>query len=234
MRIRQIQPYRRLLEALQALLILGLPFLTVNGESALRFDIPSLRLHFFGISLWMDEFFLVLIAILFLTFLIVLITLMFGRIWCGWLCPQTVLVDFTRFVDRALKKDFASGTVSYLLTFLVSLIVAAGLIWYFVSPYEFFGRLFAGNFGPVLTGFWTVMAGIIFLDLAFLRHGFFTTVCPYAKMQSEIFDKNTLRIGFDPRRKEECLNCMACVRACPVGIDIRDGMNAACINCAEC
>ncbi|MBI5640142.1 MAG: 4Fe-4S binding protein, partial [Nitrospirae bacterium] len=233
-KIKLLQPWRRLVEALQAVIIIGLPFISIKGESALRFDIPSLRLHFFGVSLLMDEFFLVLVALIFLTFLVVLITLMFGRIWCGWVCPQTVLVDFTRFLDRADATGLAYRLFLYAVTFLTSLVVAASLIWYFISPYEFIGRLVTGNLGTVIGGFWGVMSAIIFLNLAFLRHRFCATVCPYAKLQSVLFDKATLVIAFDPGRKEECMNCMACVRTCPVGVDIRNGLNPACINCAEC
>jgi cytochrome c oxidase accessory protein FixG len=229
-----IRPWRRLVEALQGLIILGLPFLKVGGESALRFDVTSLRLHFFGVSLWMDEFFLVLIALIFFTFLVLLVTLLFGRIWCGWACPQTVIADYTRFIDRAGRKGFVYKATAYFATLGVSVIVAANLIWYFVSPYEFVGSLLSLSLGPVIWGFWIVLTSILFLNFAFLRQRFCATVCPYAKLQSVLYDSGTLLIAFDPRRREECINCMACVRTCPVGIDIRRGMNAACINCAEC
>ncbi|NTU42275.1 MAG: 4Fe-4S binding protein [Nitrospirales bacterium] len=234
MTIERIQPYRRIVEALQALIIIGLPFVTVHGESALRFDIPSLMLHFFGVSLRMDEFFIVLIATIFWTFLIVLVTQIFGRIWCGWLCPQTVLVDYTRFVDKAQSRGIVYKILSYSATFVVSAIVAASLVWYFVSPYDFFSQLFAGRLGSVTWGFWIVLTGIIFLNFALVRHKFCSTVCPYSKLQSVLFDNKTMIIAFDPQRKDECMNCKACVRTCPVGIDIREGLSPACINCAEC
>jgi len=232
--IRRIQPVRRLAEALQALLIIGLPFLRIGGESALRFDIPSLQLHFFGVTLWMEEFFIVLSAIIFMTFLVVLATLLFGRIWCGWMCPQTVLVDFTRFVDKAAGKGLFSKAAALFGTFAVSVIAAASLIWYFVSPYEFFPRFVSGELGSVIGGFWIVLTGIFFADFALLRHRFCATVCPYAKIQSALFDRKTLVIAFDARRQDECMDCGACVKACPVGVDIRKGLSAACFNCAEC
>jgi len=231
---RRILLWRRLIEALQGLVILGLPFLRIRGESALRFDIPTLRLHFFGVGLWMEEFFLVLIALIFFIFLVILITLLFGRVWCGWACPQTVIIDYTHFVDRRKKVAGIGLVPAYAATFVVSVIVGANLIWYFVSPYEFFGRLFYQSLGSVIWGFWIVLTTILFLNLAFVRHRFCATVCPYAKLQSVLYDSGTLLIAFDPRRKNECTNCMACVRTCPVGIDIRQGQNAACINCAEC
>jgi len=232
--IRRIQPLRRIVEILQAVLVIGIPFLTIKGESALRFDIPSLRLHVFGVSLWMDEFFLVLIALLFLTFFFVLVTLMYGRIWCGWACPQTVLVEFTRFLDKAYRKGIAYRLLLYAVTFLISLFVAANLIWYFVSPYEFFHRLYSGTLGTIISGFWCAITAIVFLNLLLLRQRFCATVCPYAKLQSVLFDRGTLLIAFDQRRQEECMNCMACVTTCPVKIDIRQGTNAACVSCAEC
>lgn len=231
---KKIQTWRRFAEALQAILILGLPFLKIKGESALRFDIPSLRLHVFGCTIWMQEFFIVLAATIFFTLLIVFITLVFGRIWCGWLCPQTVLMDFTPFVDKAKKKGFMYKLMAFSLTFLISVIVAASLIWYFVSPYKFIPDIINGRLGAVTWEFWIVLTVIIFLNYALLRHKWCATVCPYAKLQSVVFDRNTLIIELDPKRADECINCMSCVKACPTGIDIRKGFDAACINCAEC
>ncbi len=230
----RMRPWRRLTEAVQAVLLLGIPFVRINGESALRFDIQTLRLHVFGTSLWMDEFFIVLIAILFFTFLIIFVTQIFGRIWCGWLCPQTVIIDLTWFLDRAASKTIIRKAVAYGLTLLVSIIVAADLIWYFISPYEFISALMAGNLGAVASGFWVGLCAIIFMNYAFLRHSWCATVCPYAKLQGALFDDRTMIIGFDNRRRDECMDCSACVRVCPVNIDIRNGLQAACIACAEC
>ncbi|MBI5741681.1 MAG: 4Fe-4S binding protein [Nitrospirae bacterium] len=230
----RIHTWRRLAGIVQAVIIIGLPFLRTGGESALRFDIPSLTLHFFGAGIWMEDFFIVLVAVMFVTLLLAFITLMFGRIWCGWACPQTVLIDFTPFADKMKSGGIIFKSGAYALIFFISVIVSANLIWYFVSPYEFIGKLTEGGPGNVTLGFWVVMSGILFLNFAMLRHTFCATVCPYAKLQSVLFDDKTLVISFDPRRKQECMKCMACVRTCPVGIDIREGSNAACISCAQC
>jgi len=231
---RKIQPWRRFAEVSQAVVVIGLPFLTIKGESAVRFDVPDLQLHFFGSIIWMEEFFIVLIALIFLSLLIILITISLGRIWCGWMCPQTVISDITAFVERTWKKGIAGKCVAYGTVVLISVLIAANLIWYFVSPYEFFPRLIEGDLSNILWGFWTVLTVILALNFIFLRQTFCATVCPYAKLQGTLFDNRTLLVAFDPRRREECIECMACVNTCPVGIDIRSGTHAACIHCAEC
>ncbi len=234
MTIKGIQPYRKFAALLEGIVLLGLPFLKIKGESALRFDVPSLRLHFFGATVWMDEFFLVLMAVIFLAFLGVFLTLLFGRIWCGWVCPQTVLADFTGFVDRARKQGLYRTAAAYGAVAVASVFVSANLIWYFVSPYTFWERLVAGNLGGLLWGSWLVLAGVMFLNLAFLRQKWCATVCPYAILQSVIADRKTLVIAFDGQQQPACLDCLACVRTCPVGIDIRKGAQRACLYCARC
>jgi polyferredoxin len=116
----------------------------------------------------------------------------------------------------------------------VSTVVAANLLWYFVPPVEFARRAAAAELGPVLGGSWLVLAAVLFLDLALLRHRFCATVCPYAKLQGALFDRHTLVVAYDGRRDAECVDCGACVRICPTGIDIRDGLQTACIACAQC
>ncbi|TAN40250.1 MAG: 4Fe-4S binding protein [Nitrospirae bacterium] len=234
MRTDRVRPFRRLAEAVQAVLLIGLPFLKINGESALRFDVPSLQLHFFGATLWMQESFILLVGLLFLVFLILLVTLLFGRIWCGWVCPQTVLADYTGFMDRLGRPGVASRAAFYLLTFGLSLFVAATLVWYFVPPSEFFGQVMSLHPAEAVSWAWGLLTIVIFADLAFVRRRFCATVCPYSRIQSTLFDSSTMAIQFDPGRKEECMNCSACVRVCPTGIDIRKGLDPACISCAAC
>jgi len=231
---KRIRPWRRIAGSIQAITIIGLPFLKINGESALRFDVPELQLHFFGVSLWIEEFFIVLVATIFISLLIILVTLILGRIWCGWLCPQTVINDLTSFIEKSKKRGPAYKTITYTGVLLISALISANLIWYFVSPYDFFPALIEGRMGNVVWGSWIVMTVIIFLNFLLLRHRFCSTVCPYAKLQTTLFDSKTLTVMPDPRRIEECIDCLACVKTCPVKIDIRNGLDAACIHCAEC
>lgn len=234
MAIKTIRTWRWLVEAIQALLIMGLPFVRVNGQSALRFDLTSLKLHVFGNTIWMQEFFLVLIAVIAVAALFILVTHVYGRVWCGWLCPQTVLIDFTFFIDKAAENGPLYRVASYLALLACSIAIAASMIWYFVSPYEFIPALAAGRLGAAASWIWGTLSLILFLNFAFLRHTWCKTICPYAMLQSVMFDKSTMIIELDQKRSGECINCAACVRVCPTQMDIRNGFEAACINCAQC
>jgi polyferredoxin len=231
-----IQRYRRAVGAAQGFLFLALPFVRVGGESALRFDVPTLTLHVFGMALAMDEFFVLLPATIFLALLFLAITVAFGRVWCGWSCPQTVLADLTRLVQPApgKRKRPLRRAAGFTLTALVATLFGAATVWYFVPPLEFLGDLAAGRLGPVAGGSWAVLTGVLFLDLAFLRADFCATACPYAKLQGVLYDQGTLVVAYDRRRAADCVDCGACVRCCPTGIDIRDGLQMECIACAEC
>jgi cytochrome c oxidase accessory protein FixG len=216
--------------------VLGLPFVRVGGESALRLDVPAGRLHAFGASYAVDEAFVVLAATLLLTAGFLLVTLLWGRVWCGWACPQTVLGDLTAWVvpERRARPRRWRRPLGFLAVAAVSAIAAANLVWYFVEPGEFLARLAAGTLGPVLGGAWAVLFAVLFLDLAFLRATFCATACPYAKLQGVLFDRSTLVVAYDRRRAADCVDCGACVRVCPTGIDIRDGLQVECIACAAC
>ena len=210
-------------------MLTGLPFLTVNGQSAFRFDIPTLKLYFFGSAIWIREFYLILAATLFFLLLITFVTTIFGRIWCGWLCPQTVLLDLSQSIAGVTKKHFK--TIQRLFLLPLSALVAITMIWYFVPPAETMRSLFVS---PTITAFFLVLWLLLYLELAFLGRGFCTSVCPYAMLQNALFDKDTLVIEYDVSRDATCMRCDACVQVCPVGIDIKKGLDSACIACAEC
>ncbi|WP_232209728.1 4Fe-4S dicluster domain-containing protein [Chlorobium ferrooxidans] len=213
---------------MQAVFLTGLPFLEINGQSAFRFDIATLKLHVFGSVIWMREFYLILAATLFVLLFTGFVTIIFGRIWCGWLCPQTVLLDLSETISGAKTHR---KTIQKLALVPLTALVSITLIWYFVPPAETFRTLFTE---PTITAFFLVLWLLIYLELAFLGRGFCTSICPYAMLQNVLFDRETLVIEYDVSRDATCMKCDACVHVCPVGIDIKKGLSQACIACAEC
>ena len=233
----RIAPRRKLVQWLSTLLLLGIPFLRLGGESLLRLDAESRTILFFGASIRIEEFYLFLIAVLIFVFGFLFVTMLFGRVWCGWLCPQTALGDLADWIDRksSLVKlaplAFVIRHFSYLL---LSCLVSANLVWYFIPPGVFFARLGSGEIGAVAGITLASVALLVYLDLALVRRTFCKTVCPYGRIQLLAMDRSTLTLEFDPELKEVCIRCGACVRACPMGIDIRNGLQIECINCGRC
>lgn len=228
--MRPIRFYRRKVEWGLALLYLSLPFLRVKGESALRFDVPTMKLHFFGAALRMEELYFLLLATVFFVALFFFLTLVLGRVWCGWVCPQTVWCDLTGFLEKKKRNRLAA----HLVMVPASLAVGAVTVCYFISPYEAIPRALSGELGPVATVSTLVLAALFYLNFAFVRRTFCVTICPYAKIQGALTDSRSLVVRMDTGRKEECIDCRMCVRACPTGVDIRQGMQISCIMCAEC
>lgn len=222
---------RRVVALLGGASTLFLPFLEIRGRSALRFDLPTLSLHFFGSVLPIDEFHLVLPGALFLVSLTLGVTVVFGRLWCGWLCPQTVIGEIGGWIASALpRRSRAAGKTAVLLPF--SALVSLSLLWYFVPPVEATRNLFRFR-SPILLGFFLAQWGAIYAMVAVVGARFCRTVCPYAMLQNVLADRETLSVAYDPARPE-CLRCDRCTLVCPVGIDIRKGTQRECIACAGC
>jgi len=238
MTFRTYRSKRWLVLWLQAAIMIALPFIKVRGQSALRFDVATLKLYFFGSAIWISEAYFFLLVFLMFAVGIMLFTVLYGRIWCGWACPQTTLSDLARKIEMIASwmsgHPAVRGLLSHGLLLLFSCLVAVTLIGYFVSPYDLLNDVLSRSIGPWTFWSWIFFSSLIYLNLAFVRQRFCATVCPYARFQSAFFDDHTLTIAFDPSREDECMGCEACVRTCPAGIDIRDGIQIACINCAEC
>ncbi len=235
----RFQPWRRLAFFLQASVIIGLPFVRVGGESAFRFDVPTLLLHFFGHTLWMQEFFLFLLVTLWFTFVIVLATTVLGRLWCGWLCPQSALLELVDWVGDVIRLGPAGRhRLRHPFIVVLSGLVSATLVWYFVEPGDFFRTLrapfFSGTKSKVVWGFFLSQWVVIYAEIALLGRRFCATICPYGKLQGALFDADTLVIEYDRTRNDDCRTCDICVRVCPTGIDIKDGLRVECIACARC
>jgi polyferredoxin len=220
---------RRIVALLGGATVLLLPFLRIRGRSAARFDLPTLSLHFFGAVVPIDEFYLVLLGALFLVALTLWVTVVFGRLWCGWLCPQTVIGEIGEWIASALPAGFRHGGKTLaLLPF--SALVSLSLLWYFVPPADATRDLFRS---PVLLGFFLSQWAVIFVMVAVVGPRFCKTACPYAMLQNVLADRETLAVAYDPARPE-CLRCDGCIRVCPVGIDVRVGGQRECVACASC
>jgi polyferredoxin len=226
----RIGPKRTLVQWLCSLLVLGLPFIKVGGDSLLRLDAPTRTLLFFTARIRIEEFYLFLLLVLIFVFGFLFITFFLGRVWCGWLCPQTTLCDLADWLDAKVRNT----VVRQGLYLLIACVVACNLVWYFIAPLDFFGRLFAGDIGAVAGISWTTMFLLVYLDLALVRRKFCKAICPYGRIQLMTTGSGALALEFDPKLKEACLRCGACVRACPMEIDIRNGLQIECINCGRC
>jgi ferredoxin len=208
----------------------GLPFLTVGGESALRFDVAEMKLHVLGSVLWVEEFPLLLLSALFLLLLTIAVTVAFGRGWCGWGCPQAALPLLAGRVASLLPRPLRPPA-RHALLLLLGGVTALALVGYFVPPGE---ALRTAGSRPFLLGSLLVLWGTAYGVPALAGPAFCRTVCPYAMLQNVLVDRDTLLVAFDGKRSLECLECGACIRACPVGIDIREGFQRECLACATC
>ncbi|WP_136526405.1 4Fe-4S dicluster domain-containing protein [Geomonas ferrireducens] len=232
----RIAPWRKTVQWLCTLLLLVVPFIRPGGESLLRLDAGTRTLLFFGAKLRIEEFYLLLIVVLILVFGFLFVTMLFGRVWCGWLCPQTTLGDLADWLDARTRGIPAplDGALRHAGYLVLSALVASNLVWYFIAPPDFFARLLSGSLGAVAGISLAATGVIVYLDIAFVRRTFCKTVCPYGRIQLMAMERGTLTLEFDPGLKEACIRCGSCVRACPMGIDIRKGLQIECINCGRC
>jgi cytochrome c oxidase accessory protein FixG len=242
-KLRLLGPWRAACQWLGTLLVLVIPFVRIGGDSLLRLDFATLTLHAGGRIFPIETLSLFLLLGLALLLLFLLVTLAFGRAWCGWACPQTTLVDLVEWCARkigvkvaagALPANFAQRLLLHLIYLLLALLVGANLVWYFVAPYDFFPQLLSGTLHWVAVLTLGSTAAVTYLDLAFLRRLFCKEFCPYGRFQTVLVDAGTLTLRYHPDEAARCIRCGACVRACPTGIDIRRGYQIECINCGRC
>ena len=240
---RLLGPWRRSLQWFISLLILLLPWGRFDHISLLRIDMRSLSLHLFGARLRIEELYLFLFFCLALVLIFLLTTLVFGRVWCGWACPQTTLSDLAEWATRRLKLQIGkshlrggSGRIVMLHLFflLLSFLVGSNLLWYFIEPRTYFLELFTGQLHPVALGTLLMVGTAVYLDLAFLRRLICRDFCPYGRFQTALIDSSTLVLQLPEAEAPRCIECGACVRSCPMAIDIRQGYQIECINCGRC
>jgi len=238
-----IGPQRRFFQWATTLTLLLLPWLEIDGNSLLRIDIPGLNLYIFGQVLRIQELYLVLLATLILVLGFLLITVVLGRVWCGWLCPQTTLSDLAEWAARRLglvvKHNSLHGNVSSKLLLqvvylLLAFLVASNLLWYFIPPRPFFSRLFAFDLHYAAWITFILTGLLVYIDLAVVRRLVCRDFCPYGRIQTAIVDRATLTLHLPETELARCIECSSCVKNCPMEIDIRHGYQVECTNCGRC
>jgi cytochrome c oxidase accessory protein FixG len=232
-RKKLIGPQRRLFQWAVTLLILIVPWLQVNGKSILRIDIPELSLYFFGMVLRIQELYLVLLATLIFVLGFLLITVVLGRVWCGWFCPQTILADVAEWAARRLGLAVKHNRLHGIFLFL-AVLVASNLLWYFIPPHHFFTLLFTFDLHYAAWITFVLTGLLVYIDLALVRRLICSDFCPYGRIQTAIVDKATLTLHLPDSERGRCIECNSCVKACPMEIDIRDGYQVECTSCARC
>ena len=166
---------------------------TSNGYSLIGFDVKTLRLHFFNNIITFDNFFLASLFILLTVFLFIVVTQIFGRIWCGWICPQCFFTKLKIDISDKFPKKYKKS-ISFFLAFLFAAILSSNWMFYFISPTELFNSIYSDVFCTAAV-IWYVLLIVLFIDFAFAGLMWCRYVCPYAKMQTLMTDNGTLYVG---------------------------------------
>ena len=237
MPLPRITHKRQLVQGVLIAVALLLPFVTLAGNPFLRMDIARMTLFLAGIPLRIDQFYLVLLVILLFVVSFLLLTAVLGRIWCGWLCPQTVFNDLMELVTRRLKTKFpapAMRLMEHLSALVIAKLIAFNLLCWFMSPAQAATDLLHFPDHQLLFATFILVTLFGYLNLILVKRSFCHSYCPYGRFQTALMDAGTLNLSFLEETRDRCVRCNACVRTCPMGIDIRAGFQVECIGCGRC
>jgi len=259
---------------------LAIPWIKINGNHLFLLSFDHKKLNLGGMAFPMQDL-LPLVFLLMLLFVgIFSMTAIGGRVWCGWACPQTIFRVIYRDLietkilklrkriknkqqepDMSKPENKVKKTIAILIWSVLAVIAAADFMWYFVPPEDFFKYLQNPGDHMILLGFVVGIALFLIADVVFIKENFCVYICPYSRVQSVLYDDDTIMAIYDPDRggqiyegegddrhkivnskKEilsnnpnaECVACESCVTVCPTHIDIRKGLQLECINCLEC
>ena len=259
------------LSRLATITLLGLfyavPWLPWDERQAVLFDLPARKFYIFGLTLWPQDFPYLALLLMILAYCLFFFTAIGGRLWCGFACPQTVWTEIFIWMEQ-----FTEGTRSQRMKLdqapwswnKFRRKFSKQFLWITFSLWT--GFTFVGYFTPIRelgvdiialqVGGWTLFWGLFYGfatygNAGYMREQVCKYMCPYARFQSAMFDKDTLIISYDEERGEprgsrkrtedpaekglgSCIDCQLCVQVCPTGIDIREGLQYECIACAAC
>ena len=254
--------WRRRLAILLMVVFVGVPWVEIAGEPLFLFDVVRRQFTFFGQTFLPKD--TLLLALFLLGFFLswFLLTATMGRAWCGWGCPQNVYLDFLfrpidRNMERLSKRFFARKlkdplpAVVQLLRIaiysLLCLVLAHSFLAWFVGWDALLGWMSSSpTEQPTAFGVVALITAAMMFDFLNFREQMCHLACPYGRIQSALLDPDTLIVAYDAERGEprgkvtagvergDCLDCGACHRSCPMGIDIRDGLQMECVTCASC
>ncbi len=244
----------------------GLPFIQVNGRPLFLFNIPKAKFIIFSKVFWPQDFFIFGITMITFIFFIILFTAAFGRLFCGWACPQTNFmemmfrkVEYLILGDAGKQKQLKNSpwttkkifkvTLKQIAFYILSFVIANFFLAYIIGIKEL-EKIITEPIGEHLIGFTSLLifSGIFYAVYAFFREQACTVVCPYGRLQSVLLDKNSMIVAYDYKRGEtrgnpkkahiekfgDCIDCYQCVKVCPTGIDIRNGVQMECVGCTAC
>jgi cytochrome c oxidase accessory protein FixG len=245
------------------------PWLTWGGHPAVWFNLPGRKFVLLGATFWPQEFIFLSWLLIIGAFALFFFTVLAGRLWCGYACPQTVWTYCYAWIEKVVEGDrnqrlklekmpwnfikLRKRGLKWLLWGLLAFSISITFVGYFTPIRELLPKIVALELGS-WERFWLLFAaGMSYLLSAALREQVCFHMCPYARFQSVMFDRDTLIISYDEQRGEprgargrkvesegsgaglgSCVNCNLCVHVCPMGIDIRNGLQYQCIGCAAC
>ena len=244
-----------------------MPWVQWGGRQAVLFDLDTRRFYIFGLVLYPQDVIYLAAILIISAMLLFLFTAVAGRQWCGYACPQTVYTEIYLWIERKFEGDRSArmrldgAPMSFnklwrkfgkqAAWIAVGLWTGFTLVGYFTPIRELAVHVVNFNLGPWET-FWICFYGFAtYGNAGYMREQVCKYMCPYARFQSAMFDKDTLIVTYDAQRGDprgarskkadpralglgDCVNCTLCVQVCPTGIDIRDGLQYACISCAAC
>ena len=243
----------------------AVPWLSWGERQMVLFDLPARQFHILGLTVWPQDLWLLGWLLMIAAFGLFTVTTIVGRLWCGYTCPQTVWTAIFMWMEqvaegpRHARMRLDQAPMSLTKFRKRTFKHAMWLGWAFLT-----GFTFVGYFTPIreltvdiatlnVTGwaaFWTLFfTGATYVNAGWMREQVCKYMCPYARFQSAMFDKDTLIVSYDAARGEprgsrkrgaeaaelgDCVDCQLCVQVCPTGIDIRNGLQYECIGCAHC